>query len=160
PAAAQAAPDELDAARERLERALAEERQKSAALRASVDGLQFKLDVLEKSYAKQLADARQHAEAAARTPAERDADLAGGAGRRASAWSARSPRNGRSRPRSARASTACSSSSTCSRRAMPSSSPMHASTPRPLHGHSRSVKRTSRVSPSDMSRRNTSSSGR
>lgn len=77
PAAAQAASDELDAARERLERALAEERQKSAALRASVDGLQFKLDVLEKSYAKQLADARKHAEAAARTLAEREADLAG-----------------------------------------------------------------------------------
>ena len=77
PAAAQPAPDALDAARERLERALAEERQKSAALRASVDGLQFKLDVLEKSYAKQLADARTHAEAAARTLAEREAELAG-----------------------------------------------------------------------------------
>ncbi len=39
PAAAQPAPAELDAARERLERALAEERQKSAALRARAAAL-------------------------------------------------------------------------------------------------------------------------
>ena len=71
-----AAPDERDAANERLERALAEERQKSAALRASVDGLQFQLDVLEKSYAKQLADARQRTDAAAAALAAREAELA------------------------------------------------------------------------------------
>lgn len=53
------APDARDALIERLERAIADEQQKSAALRKANDELRFKLDVLEKSYAKQLEDARR-----------------------------------------------------------------------------------------------------
>ena len=56
--------DERDAAIERLERALAEERQSSGALRASVEDLRFKLEVVEKSYLKQLSDARVRRDAA------------------------------------------------------------------------------------------------
>ncbi len=70
-----AAPDERDAAIARLERALTEERQRSAAFRTNVEQLEFKLEVLEKSYAKQLADARERAESAARKLAEREAEL-------------------------------------------------------------------------------------
>jgi hypothetical protein len=58
-AAAPNVPDERDAAIERLERTLVEERQLAAKLREENDALRFKLEVLEKSYAKQLADARQ-----------------------------------------------------------------------------------------------------
>jgi hypothetical protein len=51
-------PDERDAAIARLERILGEERQNAATLRESNQALTFKLEILEKSYAKQLADAR------------------------------------------------------------------------------------------------------
>jgi dGTP triphosphohydrolase len=59
-----AVPDERDAVIKRLEQTVAEERQKSATLRETVDNLQFKSETLEKSYAKQLADARQRCAAA------------------------------------------------------------------------------------------------
>ena len=62
---------------ERLEQALAEERQHATTLRATVEDLRFKITILEKSYAKQLADARTRAEAAERGLAEEKARLAG-----------------------------------------------------------------------------------
>ncbi|HEX7079618.1 MAG TPA: hypothetical protein VF329_01215 [Gammaproteobacteria bacterium] len=61
---------------EELERVLAEERQKAAELASAIDGLHFKLQVLEKSYAKQLADARERAESAERQLAERLSEAA------------------------------------------------------------------------------------
>jgi chromosome segregation ATPase len=57
-------PDERDENIAQLERTLAQERQNAGTLRATVDDLRFKLDILEKSYSKQLADARQGREAA------------------------------------------------------------------------------------------------
>ena len=54
-----AMPDERGAIIKRLEQAVAEERQKAQMLRETVDNLQFKSETLEKSYAKQLADARE-----------------------------------------------------------------------------------------------------
>jgi hypothetical protein len=62
--AAQAARAERDAEIERLNRAVAEERQHSAELRQSVDELRFKMDILERSYSKQLADTRALRESA------------------------------------------------------------------------------------------------
>ncbi len=59
-----AAPDERDATIARLERALAQERQNAGTLRTTVDDLRFKIDILEKSYAKQLEDARQRRDTA------------------------------------------------------------------------------------------------
>lgn len=53
-----------DARIERLERALAEEREHSAELRRAADELRFKNEVLEKSYSKQLEDARLLVESA------------------------------------------------------------------------------------------------
>jgi len=47
-----------DAGIEQLERALADEREYSAALRAKAEELRFRNEILEKSYAKQLDDAR------------------------------------------------------------------------------------------------------
>ena len=70
------APDERDATIERLERTLGEERQNSATLRETVDGLHFKAEVLEKGYSKQLADARLRSEKAERELAELKAQLA------------------------------------------------------------------------------------
>lgn len=57
-------PDERDAAIARLERTVAEERQNAASLREANDALNFKLQIMEKSYAKQLVDARQRMDAA------------------------------------------------------------------------------------------------
>jgi hypothetical protein len=54
-----AVPDGRDAIIERLERTVADEQQKSAELRKANDELRFKLEILEKSYAKQLEDARR-----------------------------------------------------------------------------------------------------
>jgi hypothetical protein len=76
-AAAPPQTDQRDAEVERLEQALAEERQHTATLRATVEDLRFKATILEKSYAKQLADARARAEAAERGLAEEKARLAG-----------------------------------------------------------------------------------
>lgn len=60
-----AACDEHAGTIQRLERAVAAERQNAAALRKTVEDLRFKMDVLEKGYGKQLADARACAERAA-----------------------------------------------------------------------------------------------
>jgi hypothetical protein len=67
--------DERDATIERLERMLAEERKNAQELRQSTEGLRFQMQVLEKSYAKQLADARAGKEAAERALAEQRAKL-------------------------------------------------------------------------------------
>jgi len=56
--------DERDQRIAELERAIDEERAHSAGLRASVQDLKFKLEILEKSYSKQLADARHGCESA------------------------------------------------------------------------------------------------
>jgi hypothetical protein len=76
PASAPAPPDERDATIKRLERNVAEERQNSALLRDTVEGLRFKLEVLEKGYSKQLADARVRTENAERELGEQRARLA------------------------------------------------------------------------------------
>ena len=70
------APDERDATIERLERTLVEERQNSATLRETVDGLHFKVEVLEKGYSKQLADARSRSEKAEKELATLKAEVA------------------------------------------------------------------------------------
>lgn len=67
--------EERDAAIERLERTIAEERQASAKLHDTVDDLHFKAEVLEKSYSKQLEDARLHGEAVERELADQKARL-------------------------------------------------------------------------------------
>jgi chromosome segregation ATPase len=53
-----------DSAVARLERELAEERENSARLLTEIRELKFKTEILERSYAKQLQDARLRAEAA------------------------------------------------------------------------------------------------
>jgi chromosome segregation ATPase len=68
-------PDERDATIERLERTIAEERQNSAKLRNTLEDLRFKADILEKSYAKQLADARLRTAAAEQQLADQQARL-------------------------------------------------------------------------------------
>ena len=55
---AQSGPDPRDAAIERLERELGEQSSLAATLREQLDAATFKVEVLEKSYAKQLADTR------------------------------------------------------------------------------------------------------
>lgn len=50
-----------------LERAVADERKHSAELRGTVNELRFKLEILEKSYAKQLEDAKRRFETAEQT---------------------------------------------------------------------------------------------
>lgn len=52
------ASDPGDATIERLERELAEQRALATSLRESLDAATFKVEILEKSYAKQLAEAR------------------------------------------------------------------------------------------------------
>jgi chromosome segregation ATPase len=74
--AAPAAPDERDLKIERLERALAEEKAHAVTLRESADAQKFKLEILEKSYTKQLADTRQRADAATKELTELKAKLA------------------------------------------------------------------------------------
>jgi hypothetical protein len=74
--AAPAAPDERDLKIERLERALAEEKTHGVALREASDAQKFKLETLEKGYSKQLADARQRADAATKELTELKAKLA------------------------------------------------------------------------------------
>jgi len=71
-----AAPARRDEAVERLKRAVAEEREHSAALRSSVDDLRFKTEILERSYSKQLEDARLRAETAERRYEEQGARIA------------------------------------------------------------------------------------
>jgi len=74
--AAPAAPDERDLKIERLERALAEEKAHAVTLREAADAQKFKLEILEKSYTKQLADTRQRADAATKELTELKARLA------------------------------------------------------------------------------------
>ena len=59
-----AAPDVDDSAIARLEREVAEERENSARLLGEIRELKFKSEILERSYAKQLQDARARAESA------------------------------------------------------------------------------------------------
>ncbi len=63
-------PDERDATIELLERTLADERDAAAALQKNFDALRFQLEVLERSYAKQLEDARERCAAAERALGE------------------------------------------------------------------------------------------
>jgi hypothetical protein len=74
--AAVPAADERDAAIQRLKQTLAEERELAATLREANEGFRFQLQILEKSYAKQLADARGRAETAERELFEKKARLA------------------------------------------------------------------------------------
>jgi hypothetical protein len=71
-----AQPDERDAKIARLERTVAEERQNAAELREANDALKFKLQILEKGYSKQLADARKKMDAAVQDLAVHQARLA------------------------------------------------------------------------------------
>jgi chromosome segregation ATPase len=64
---------ERDAKIAELERQLAEERAKAATLREETDGFRFKTEILEKSYAKQLADTRAKLAAAEKAMAEQKA---------------------------------------------------------------------------------------
>lgn len=73
---ASSAPDERDATIERLERAVAEERQHAATLRKTVEDLRFKTGILETSYTKQLEDARLRGETAVRELADQQAQMA------------------------------------------------------------------------------------
>jgi len=74
--AAPPAPDDRDAIIGRLERAVAEERQHAAMLRKTAEELRFKVGILEKSYAKQLEDARLRSETAERELADQQARMA------------------------------------------------------------------------------------
>lgn len=69
-------PDERDVIVAQLERELAEERQVSITLRETSEQARFQLQTLEKSYAKQLGDARTRADAAERELTEKKARLA------------------------------------------------------------------------------------
>jgi hypothetical protein len=71
-----APPDERDLKIERLERALAEEKAHAVTLREGADAVKFKLEILEKSYSKQLADTRQRADAATKELTEVKTKLA------------------------------------------------------------------------------------
>src|SRR6185436_10106326 len=68
--------DERDTTIARLERELAEERQVSVTLRETSEQARFQLQILEKSYSKQLGDARTRADTAERDLAEKKARLA------------------------------------------------------------------------------------
>lgn len=72
----EAALDERDARIGRLEHILEEERQAASELRAANEALRFQLQVLEKSYAKQLEDARLQCEDAERQLAEQQSQFA------------------------------------------------------------------------------------
>ena len=63
-------PDERDATIARLERELADERQVSITLRETSEQARFQLQILEKSYSKQLTDARTRADTAERELAD------------------------------------------------------------------------------------------
>lgn len=70
------APDERDEKIARLEHELDAERARTAELESAVKALEFKLDVLERSYAKQLADARADGDRAKRELLQVKAELA------------------------------------------------------------------------------------
>jgi DNA repair exonuclease SbcCD ATPase subunit len=75
-AEAPAAPDPRDATIERLEHEVAEEREHAATLRKTIEELRFKSEVLEKSYSKQLEDARQRSETSERELEDQKARIA------------------------------------------------------------------------------------
>jgi hypothetical protein len=62
--AAREAEARRDARIEQLERTLADEREHAANLRSQVNELRFQMEILDKSYSKQLQDARARADAA------------------------------------------------------------------------------------------------
>ena len=76
PGAAPRRGDKRDLEIERLERALADERANAVSLRESSDALRFQLEILERSYAKQLADARQRVDKPTKELAELKAQMA------------------------------------------------------------------------------------
>jgi hypothetical protein len=69
-------PDPRDAEFARLERAVAEERQNATQLREANGALTFKLEIMEKGYSKQLADARKKMESAVQELATLKAQIA------------------------------------------------------------------------------------
>jgi RNase H-fold protein (predicted Holliday junction resolvase) len=73
---AQSVPDERDERIKQLERLLAEERANAAGLRETLDGTRFKAEILEKSYAKQLADTRERTAALEKALADERAKVA------------------------------------------------------------------------------------
>jgi cell division septum initiation protein DivIVA len=73
---AQSVVAERDAKIAELERQLAEERANAATLREASDALRFKTEILEKSYAKQLADTRAKLAALEQTLADQKAHQA------------------------------------------------------------------------------------
>jgi uncharacterized coiled-coil protein SlyX len=74
---AQSGPDARDETIERLERELAEQRDAAKTLRESLDASSFKAEILEKSYAKQLTEARDKRAALEIELQEKDEILAG-----------------------------------------------------------------------------------
>ncbi|HVS24606.1 MAG TPA: hypothetical protein VMU03_12850 [Gammaproteobacteria bacterium] len=76
PGAAPRRGDKRDLEIERLERALADEKANAVSLREGSDALRFQLEILEKSYAKQLADARQRVDKPTKELAELKAQMA------------------------------------------------------------------------------------
>lgn len=70
-------PDSRDATIERLERELTEQRALAASLREQLDAATFKIEILEKSYAKQLAEARDKGAAIEAELKEKEEILAG-----------------------------------------------------------------------------------
>jgi len=73
----QSGPDSREATIERMTRELAEQRAAAQSLRAELDAAAFKADILEKSYAKQLAEARDKRAATEVELQEKDEILAG-----------------------------------------------------------------------------------
>ena len=69
-------PDGSAATIERLELELEEERARAASLQRTADDLKFRMELLEKGYAKQLEDTRQRTDEAERSLADREAELA------------------------------------------------------------------------------------
>lgn len=74
--AAREAEARRDAKIEQLERTLADEREHSASLRSSVNELKFQMEILEKSYSKQLEDARARAKTSEERAAEQQHRIA------------------------------------------------------------------------------------
>jgi hypothetical protein len=74
---AQSGPDSQAAVIERLERELEEQRTLATTLRESLDATTFKIEILEKSYAKQLTEARDKRAASEAELAEKEQILAG-----------------------------------------------------------------------------------
>lgn len=67
--------DPRDSRIEQLERELSEEQENAAQLRRTVDELNFKIEILEKSYSTQLKDARERAEKAEQALADHKSRL-------------------------------------------------------------------------------------